>query len=375
MSIDTDTTQRLGGLTVSAWDTLAGRNFYSSAGWLGFCTADYGGESAVAVARRDGEPVCAVPYVRTSASLFGSYRWHDILTTAGLPAPHPDGILVGPREGYQTHFLGASRTSPAELEDVVGQLRDAARTTCVAMYVTTDDALALRDAGVDATPVLLEADAWIEVPECSWAAWEESLSRNRRKMVRRDVREFRDAGYRIEQVPLPECWQRLGEIASATQAKYGHATSPDVELKSLRNHAVCMGDAARTALLYTPDDALVGFCLYYAWHDTVTLRWLGLDYDRLTVGREYFNLCYYAQIEQAAELGTRWLHAGVKSVDAKAVRGARLRPLWLLDLAEDSVLADAGPAIRRYNTSRYDELKADPITADAVDDDAWLPFL
>jgi hypothetical protein len=380
MSIDMDVrtadTQRLGGLTASAWDALAGRNFYSSAGWLGFCATDFGQESAAAVSFRDGEPVCAVPYVRADASLFGSYRWHDILTEAGLPAPHPDGILVGPREGYQTHFLGASGTTPDELADVVGQLRTAAAgQSCVAMYVTTDDALALRRAGVGTMPVLLEADGWIELPERDWSSWEESLTRNRRKMVQRDVRQFRDAGYRIEQVPLTECWHRLGEIASATQAKYGHDTRPEIELTSLRHHAVCMGDAARTALLYTVEGSLVGFCLYYAWHDTVTLRWLGLDYSRLAGGREYFNLCYYAQIELAAQLGTRWLHAGTKSVDAKAIRGARLRPLWLVDLTEDSALTGADDVIRQHNAGRYEQLKTAPLTADALDEDAWRPFL
>jgi hypothetical protein len=378
MSIDMNvvTAQRLGGLTPAAWDALAGRNFYSSAGWLGFCTTDFGQESAAAVSFRDGEPVCAVPYVPADSSLFGSYRWHDILTDAGLPAPHPDGLLVGPREGYQTHFLGASGTTLDELADVVGQLRAAAAgQSCVAMYVTTDDALALRRAGVGTMPVLLEADGWIELPERSWSSWEESLTRNRRKMVQRDVRQFRDAGYRIEEVPLTECWHRLGEIASATQAKYGHDTRPEIELTSLRNHAVCMGEAARTALLYTAEGSLVGFCLYYAWQDTVTLRWLGLDYSRLSGGREYFNLCYYAQIELAAQLGTRWLHAGTKSVDAKAIRGARLRPLWLLDLTEDSVLAGADDAVRQHNAGRYEQLKADPITAAALDEDAWQAFL
>jgi uncharacterized protein len=370
MTIDTES--RLGGLAPSVWDGLAGRGFYSSAGWLGFCTADFGAESAAAVCYRDGEPVCAVPYVRTSDSLFGSYRWHDILRAAGLPAPPADGILVGPREGYQTHVLGTPTT--AELAGVVDQIR-AAGSTCVAMYVTTGDVLALRHAGVTTTPVLLKADAWIELPECDWASWEASLSKNRRKMVRRDVREFRDAGYRIEQVPLTECWERLGGIASATQAKYGHHTTPEIELRSLRNHAVRMGAAARTALLYTRDDTLVGFCLYYVWQDTAFLRWIGLDYDKLAGGREYFSLCYYAQIECAEQLGIRWLHAGVDASDAKAFRGARLRPLWLLDLSADSVLSGADDRIRRHNTGYYDKLKADPVTADALDDDAYRPFL
>jgi hypothetical protein len=366
--------RRLGGLSPTAWDHLAGSHFYSSAGWLGFCAADFGGESSAAVSYRDGAPVCAVPYARASESLFGSYRWHDLMTAAGLPAPPADGTLVGPREGYQTHFLGAAQATPAELGDVVDQLRAEDR-TCVAMYVSSDDVLALRRAGIGATPVLLKADAWIPLPDSNWTAWEASLSKNRRKMVRRDVRQFREAGYRIEQMPLTECWQRLGELASATQAKYGHATTPEIELKSLRHHALCMGEAARTALLHAPDGALVGFCLYYVWQGTVFLRWLGLDYNRLAGDREYFSLCYYAQIECAEQLGVRWVHAGVDSLDAKAIRGARIRPLWLLDLSEDSVLAGADEAIRQHNARGYDVLKADPVTAGSVDDDLWLPFL
>lgn len=372
---------RLGGLSPSTWDRLAGRHFYSSAAWLGFCTADFGGESGAVVCHRDGEPLCAVPHVPAGPTLFSSYRWHDILTAAGLPAPPPDGLLVGAREGYQTHFLGASRATPTELAEVVARLRKEAAAagadgdTCVAMYVGTDDALALRGAGVTTTPVLLETDAWIEVPEGSWSDWEATLSRNSRSVVRTDVRRFRDAGYRIEHVPVTACWQQLGELASATQAKYGHHTSPDIELKSLRNHAVCMGEAARTALLRAPDGSLVGFCIYYVWQDTLTVRWLGLDYDRLTDAREYFNLCYYTNIERAGELGVRWLHAGIQSAEAKARRGARLRPLWLVDLTEDSVLAGADEAVRAHNAGRYAELKSNPRTAKAVDDDAWQPFL
>lgn len=377
------TNERFGGLAASTWDSLAGRHFYSSAAWLGFCATDFGRESGAAVYHRDGEPVCAVPYVAADESLFSSYRWHDVLTAQGLPAPAPDGLLVGPREGYQTHLLGASRTTPDELADVVRQLRKAAAEvdpaghTCVAMYLGTEDVLALWRAGVTTTPVLLETDAWIELPEGGWPEWEAGLSRNNRSTVRRDVRRFRDAGYRIEQVPMTECWDRLGALASGTQAKYGHATSADIELSSLRNHALCMGEAARTALLTAPDGAVVGFCLYYVWHDTLTLRWLGFDYDRLrlTNAGEYFNLCYYDNVERAGELGVRWLHAGVQSADAKVRRGARLRPLWLLDLTEDSALAGADEAIRAHNAGRHAELKSNPVTAKAVDDSAWEPFL
>jgi hypothetical protein len=367
----------LGGLTPAVWDGLAGRNFYSSAAWLAFCAADFGGESAAAVVRRGDEPACAIPFVEVHdpSVLLSLYRWHDVLAEYGLPAPPPAGLLVGPREGYQTHVLsGPDGPATADVEELVGRIREA-HADAVAMYVTTAGASAFRDAGVETVPVALEADAWIEVPEGGWEPWLESLPKKRRYSVRQEVRRFGEAGYRVDQVGLPECWSQLGDMASATQAKYGEASDPEPLLRALENHARCMGDDARVALCRTGDGDPVGFCLYYVWADTVFIRWAGFDYERLADAAEYFNLVYYAQLELASARGWRWLHAGLKSTEAKALRGAELRPVWLVDLAEDSVLAGAASEVRSHNRRCYERLKADPRTADAVVDDAWEPFL
>ncbi len=118
-----------------------------------------------------------------------------------------------------------------------------------------------------------------------------------------------------------------------------------------------------------------GFCLYYVWGDTLFLRWGGLDYPRLVGAAEYFNVMYYSQVALAPELGVRWIHAGIKSPDAKALRGAELRPLWLVDLAEDSPLAQERDAVRRHNRLAYERLKADSRTRGALSsDDEWLAF-
>jgi uncharacterized protein len=89
-------------------------------------------------------------------------------------------------------------------------------------------------------------------------------------------------------------------------------------------------------------------------------------------------LLYYDQIELAAERGVRWIHAGIKSPEAKARRGAELRPLWLVDLAEDSVLAQAQVSgqVRQHNMRGYQRLVEDGQTAAAlVDRDSWEAFL
>jgi hypothetical protein len=371
----------LGGVSPEVWDRLAGRNFYSSDGWLSFCEKDFGGDSGAAVSFSEGQPVCALPFVEVHDSLPQLYRWPELLARRGLPAPSPGGLLIGPREGYQTHILSSTgRPSASGVAAIIDQLRrvpasgDNSAVGCVAMYVTTDDALALQRAGVTAIPVLLEPDAWIEIPEGGWAAWEASLPARRRNNVRREVRQFREAGYQVHQLALSECWQELGAMASASQAKYGRDSDPEPLLRALSNHVACMGDAARTILCRTSDGDPVGFCLYYVWRDTIFLRWAGFDYERLVGAAEYFNLCYYAQIELASELGLRWLHAGIKSTEAKALRGAQLRPLWLVDIAEDSILGRCAKQIRLHNARRYEGLKEDPRTAGALDHRAWEAF-
>jgi uncharacterized protein len=138
-----------------------------------------------------------------------------------------------------------------------------------------------------------------------------------------------------------------------------------------------MGIAAKVAVCSRRGGHPVGFCIYFVWGDTVFLRWCGFDYKRLIGGAaEYFNLLYYDQIKLAAERGVRWIHAGIKSPEAKARRGAALRPLWLVDLAEDSVIAQVSDQVRQHNMRGYQRLVEDGQTAAAlVDRDSWEAFL
>jgi uncharacterized protein len=384
--------EHLGGLAPEEWDRLAGGRFYSTTAWLRFCAAEYGGPGAGVVVRRAGEPVAAVPVRElTSLPVWSRYRWNDHLAAFGLPLLPDAGLLVGPPEGFQTHFLrpdgdgdggdgdGGDGGGPA-IEDLVDALRRTARSGdeqrgCVAVYLTTPDVIAARRAGVTAEPVLLDADAWIEVPDGGWPAWLETLPNKRRKNIRREERSFREAGYRLETMPLAASYERLGGPAAATLLKYGHETSPGNELVSLRRVVDCIGDLASVVVCWLDGEPLA-FCIHYVWGDTVFLRWAGFDYDRMAGAAEYFNVLYYSQVMAAPERGTRWIHAGVSVPEAKALRGAELRPLWLLDLQEDSPLSgDGASAVRRHNAELYGRFTADPRTAGAlVDREAWQAF-
>jgi hypothetical protein len=360
---------------------MAGAHFYSTAEWFALCAAHPGASHAAAVGYVRGHAAAAVPVANLTAQPSPLYRWNDLLAGYGLPTLPPSGLLVGPRQGYQTRFLVAPGFDRATgVAALVEELRYQHRAggddrACVAMYVTTDDARAARAAGVGAPPVLLDADAWIELPPGGWAAWLESLPAKRRANIRREVRLFEAAGYTVEQMALSECYEKLAPLAAATVSKYGHAGGPADQLAALRKHVEVMGSAAQVALCSRGGADPVAFCLYYVWDGTIFLRWAGFDYERLAGAAEYFNIVYYRQIMCASDLGVRRMHAGIKASEAKALRGAELKPLWLVDLAADSVLARHQDAVRQHNARAYQQLADDSRIAPALRDrDAWLAF-
>jgi predicted N-acyltransferase len=372
----------LGGMSAPDWDRLAGPHFYSSAAWLRFCSRKTGGRSTAVVGRVGGQAASAVPVLQLSAPPPPLYRWNDLLAQCALPTLAPSGLLVGPRQGYQTHVLSAPDADPAAgtaalvaaLRDVEVDATTSGRPARVAMYVTTADALLLQAGGVTAPPVLIEADACFELPGGCWDGWLEGLARKRRDSVRRELRQFRSAGYVVEHLSLGDCYEELPALAAATQAKYGDVADPDFWLTLLRGHVAGMGAAARVSICRRPDGEAVGFCLYYVHAQTLYLRWVGFDYQRLS-GSEYFNLAYYDHIARAAELGITRIHAGIKAPLAKTLRGAALQPLWLVDLEADSPLCARTGDVRRHNRQAYQALldEVHPVTA-LGDADQWLAF-
>jgi len=372
------------GLDPASWDALAGSCFYSSSAWLEFCGRDPSGVVG-AVHAEAGGGMAAVPVADIGSEPMEYYRWHELLAGYGLPAPAPAGLLVGPRRGYQTHLLASPGVAPQQaaglLLDRLLQLRDEVGAglprpgSCIAMYVTTPDVIALRRAGVRTVPVLLDADAWIPVPDGGWNAWLAGLPRGRRWNARHEAKLFREAGYTVTRTTLLESYSMLAPVWAPNQVRYGHPADVDVLTEKLRVQAEAMGSAAQVLLCRRGDDDPVGFCLFYQWRDTVFMRIAGFDYARLRGVAEYFNVSCYAHVERAPETGIRQIHAGIKSIEAKALRGARLRPLWLLDLSDDSLLLGHDEAIRRHNSSRYQELSgSSPAVHAAMDHQEWLPF-
>jgi hypothetical protein len=384
----------LGGLDPLIWDSLAENKLYSSRDWLRFCNIDPGGSTRTGAVHTNGGPdrVAAVSVTAMAGEPNSFYQWHTQLSRRGLPAPAPAGLLVGQRRGYQSHLLtqrgvSAEEAAPGLLDRLWRLRREVAGTDmlrsvtrgpvpCVASFLGTGDVIALRAAGAGASPVLLTTDAWIPVAAGGWTEWLQTLpSKGRRDSVKQEVKAFAAAGYELTRSPLLECYRDAAELLAGTQKRYGHAYDIDQLAESFRLQAVAMGLAAHVLFCAVPDEPPVGFCLYYIFGDTLFVRAVGFDYPRLKGAAEYFNLVYYASVRIAAEHGLRWVHPGIESPDAKALRGARLRPLWLLDLAEDSVLLGHADEIRAHNAAEVRRLREmSPAVSKALELDRCEPF-
>jgi predicted N-acyltransferase len=228
---------------------------------------------------------------------------------------------------------------------------------------------------VAALPVLLNTDAWIAVPPGGWPDWVAALpSKGRRDSVKQEVRAFARAGYELRVVPLAESYREAAGLLTAVQRRHGRPHDVGVLAESLRRQSVAMKPLGEVLLCARPGEAAVAFCLFYVLGDTLYVRAAGLDYDRLSGAAEYFNLVYYEMVRVAGQRSLRWIHPGIASGDAKALRGARLRPTWLLDLSPDSALVGRDADVRAANAARIGELTATPATAKAFDADAARPF-
>jgi hypothetical protein len=357
-----------GGLSARAWESLAGNRLYSTRDWLRFCGTDVGGQTVTGAVHVDGGRA-AVPVTAVEEESNGFYRWHDqtqLLAADGVALDSAvDSLLDQVRElrwkAAGTEVLPSVASGPV---------------SCVAMFLDTGDVLALRGAGVATLPVLLTTDAWMAVPEGGWPEWLRALpSKGRRDSIKQEVKAFHAAGYELRRAPLSESYREVAELLSGTQRRYNKPYDIDMLAESLRRQAVAMGPVAQVVFCARPGEPAVGCCVYYVHGDTLFVRAVGLDYERLHGGAEYFNLVYYESVRVAGERGLRWVHPGISSPDAKALRGARLRPRWLLDLAEDSVLSGHDAAIRAYNKVEVSRLTAlSPAVAKALELDQCAPF-
>lgn len=316
---------------VADWDRLARHaGVYLSHRWLAGEESDPTATASYALVRdSDGTLVAAAPL----------YLVHDEPNTHYEPTHTPPGterprVIAGARRGYHNTPLA----DPALAEDVdahcLASLREAAREhaerhgTAHWWPYLTESATRRLTPLYGTPPHRVEDEATIPLPGAGFDDYLAALPSKRRVAIRHERAAFEAAGLDVRRQRLADCYEDAGRLLAALQKSHGHGDDTDAMTSLLKRQADAMGDQARVVAAY--DGArMTGFCLYYHQGGTTWLRAVGIDPER-PAPFAYFALTYYAPIEDAYRHGSTALHAGMKAIEAKRLRGARVSGLYAL---------------------------------------------
>ncbi|MGI5484532.1 peptidogalycan biosysnthesis protein [Streptomyces lavendofoliae] len=325
------TTTGIATVPAADWDRLArSAGLYLSHRWLAGEEADpTASASYVLVRDAAGGLVAATPLYVVHSEPNALYEPVHLPPGAGRPR-----VVAGARRGYHNAPLTDPRLSGEQRAACLRLLRDAARahaarhgTTHWWPYLTESAARQLAPL-YRTPPHRLDDDATIPLPGTGFDDYLASLPSKRRVAVRHERAAFDAAGLDVRRLALADCHRDAGRLLAALQVSHGHADDTGTMTRLLERQADAMGERARVVAAYD-GPRLAAFCLYYHYGATTWLRAVGTDPAR-PVPFAYFALAYYLPIEDAYRHGSGAVHAGIKAIRAKRLRGARVTGLYAL---------------------------------------------
>ena len=322
------------------WDALAGdEGFFVSHAWLRFVESQVPAEYVAATA--GGRVVAALPLYRVAHE---PNAWYDPRRLAALVGADEPVVLAGSRAGYRSTLLASG---PDELAAVLEEALASVAEALVFPFLTSR-ALAALAAVAPVTAALDTVEAGLTDCGDGFDDYLARLGGDRRNKVRRERRAFRESGLCVGLRRLDECRREVAPLLANVQRRYDQPADAAVLTGLLEAEAAAL--AGRSAV-FTGEDAggIVAAFLTYRFGSGLFGRLAGFDYDRLPGAFEYFNLGVYEPVAYLAEHGLRTLHLGVGSWQAKAFRGATIRPLWT------ALVRTGAPGLRLRHPERADE--------------------
>ncbi|PID95984.1 MAG: hypothetical protein CSA84_07020 [Actinomycetales bacterium] len=315
------------------WNVLNGRHFYTSQAWL-LAFSELADMPAI---RETRVAAAAVGHRAVTAQANPRYTHEWLYEDALRERVHEYGLLGG-CAGYESHFPHVEDATPEDQRSTVEAVADKiGRAALLVAHVPTAEALHLvthRILPGSAVPVLSMPVAELDLADFgSFDDYVDSLSRNNRSGVRRDLRRADASGLRTDIVPLRHVVDEVAPLLGQVQGHHGDNPDPAAAADYLR--LCCHGGLAESATAFVSrnsDGDAVAFALGYPWHDTVFMRVAGMDYQRATVSGAYFASYFYAPIRHALATGRRLIDFGGESLESKLRRGSTLQPRWALSM-------------------------------------------
>jgi len=259
--------------------------------------------------------------------------------------------------GYLPGLIGERR--PDAMTALLDELdATAAEWGCPATAVThvpDGDPLADELTGRDYVGAAALAQAEIDVRWPSFADYLATRSRGRRANIRRERREFAEAGLVLREDKIGARATEMAELHLEQLRRYGHDTISAEWMHGLMDRITTHLEPSCRVLVAERDGRLEAFALAYEHGGELHVKMTGFSaYAQKHFG--YFNLTYYAAIDYAMAHGLRTIVCGPMSYAAKVARGAVLAPRsTYLRVAADlrAELAELAAALDRYNHAAF----------------------
>lgn len=333
-----------------------------------------------AVARRDGA-ICAVAIVHvvrrlavgdyTGGALGAITSWtrrigYTPLTfdVAYLEVPFTNlgGMCFAPNLG--------DGDRAALWDEVLDALDSHLRCDALCVKGTVDDAIAaevLRARGMMPLPF---ADLhMLEIPgeTPSYDAWLEQRTKGRRSSIRSTVRRFAKEGGTLETLldpsPVADDLAALFARTCARARRTGELPLPmSADAAFYRSFAKRMGDRAAVRVARV-GGRLAGFLVHAYAHDTLFMKFVGMDYERSVASQAYFRL-FHDAVEQAALRGLRHVDMGTTTFHVKGPLGCVRRPACY-HVEFRRALRPVGPIFRRLLARRFGEAASSDVSETA----------
>ncbi|MGW2560945.1 GNAT family N-acetyltransferase [Streptomyces sp. NPDC001514] len=344
-----------------------GRSFYVSGPWLR-AYEHLRAPDVVYITHRDGDGRLdgVLPVYRQRPGTLAPYdAFSGFLHAAGgfKAQDWSPNLVLGQSAAYSNEFLVDAVTPEAGAEVLEEMLRaaDAQRQewgspSTSALYLNEAGSRQLQGVRGLSTSFVCDVECEVDIEWDSWDGYVQylhSLGRKRSAAARRESQVFSEAGYDVSAVRLSELLDTSNSLFTKLQSKYGDTTSLEERARYLRILASEVDDYSHLFVMRSRGEIL-GVCLTFLWGDTVYVRQLGLDYERLAGASEYFNLAIYEPIRYAIKYSYKRVHYGRASYDAKMFRGAKARPLFGACWSATAGSPDAQPAFRQWNGARLD---------------------
>jgi len=154
------------------------------------------------------------------------------------------------------------------------------------------------------------------------------LPKKTRYRIRREWQELNDRGVRAREQPAAETCAEAAGLVAAVKQRHGTMDHPRMAEMRLREWADSDADETLAMTLRAPDETLLGVVFVGRFGTTVEVNELGLVDDVADRHLLYTELLVHAPMRYAARHGCHRLVLGLDSVVPKALRGARIEPVW-----------------------------------------------